>query len=199
MNLKSKWLIIPVLILFTLFLTHIIVSHNNSINEKERFAKEVPKISISELDAGDLLFSRTGITNFIPGYWAHTAIFAGIDENGQAWILETKRGLGLKKNPIEQFLEREHVVVAKVKNVNKENKVKVVEWIKERLGLPFDYFYPTKNIIDEKYYCSEIIWAAYKQIGVDLDTNPGWTFKYLGGVAPQEMFEYSDLEVFRIK
>ncbi len=188
-------------ILLLLFATHVIVANYNTFTETNRFYSEAPEINIEDLDPGDILFARNNyITSFIPGYWTHTAIFAGFDEEGQGWVIESKRGTGVEKNKIEQFLSRYHVAVAKVKGLSRYTKLRILAFAESKVGLDFNIKYFGKEIDSNSYYCSEVVWAAYKnKAKIDLDTNPGWSFKYLGAVAPQEIFEFPGLEISQLR
>jgi uncharacterized protein YycO len=197
---QIKILLTISLVIFLLFAIHVIVANYNTFTETNRFYSEAPEINLEDLDPGDILFARNGYTALIPGYWSHTAIFAGYDELGQAWIIESKRGFGVRKTPIEQFLSRKHVAVAKVKDLSKNIKLNVLAFAEDKIGLDFNIKYFGKEINSNSYYCSEVVWAAYKnKAKVDLDTNPGWSLKYLGAVAPQEMFEFSGLDISQLR
>ena len=51
-----------------------------------------------------------------------------------------------------------------------------------------DYAEISKQMIGNRYYCSELDWAGYKAVGgPDIDQNPGWSWTYFGAVAPTEI------------
>jgi uncharacterized protein YycO len=66
----------------------------------------------------------------------------------------------------------------------------------EQLGKPYDYRWYSKQVHGNSYYCSELAWASYVVAGVDIDENPGWSFKYANGVAPQELFDDADVIIY---
>ncbi|MBO8179388.1 MAG: hypothetical protein H0Z19_02760 [Archaeoglobus sp.] len=76
-------------------------------------------------------------------------------------------------------------------------KSSAINFAVSKIGLPYDYKWLTyiggKEVYGSKYYCSELIWAAYLASGgPDIDQNPGWSWRYGYNVAPQELADDRD-------
>ena len=131
----------------------------------------------------------------IPGYWTHTGLVAYYDNSAGDWVIIEATFEGVVLTTLRDFLSRyDAVAVLRVKTTD-TIRWNAVVFAYQRLGKPYDYAWYTKQVYGDKYYCSELVWAAYKANGVDVDANPGWTLKYLGGVAPQEIYDDSDTYV----
>lgn len=73
-----------------------------------------------------------------------------------------------------------------------------VDFAGDRIGRPFDYTSYVLNLKQEdgswgtagyRYYCSELVWAAYKSVDIDLD--PG-----TGRVTPLELITSDDVDKY---
>jgi uncharacterized protein YycO len=157
------------------------------------------EISVNQIEPGDVLFTHmSDVYYFIPGYWTHIGLFVGYDENNAGWIIESSMH-GVRKIPLEKFLDYSYVSVGKVKNINNDQRLEVVNIVETNLGKPYNYYIISKRVEGNSYYCSELVWSAYKKIGYDLDLNPNFTLKYFNGVAPQEMYLDNDLDLYYIR
>jgi len=71
-----------------------------------------------------------------------------------------------------------NIIYARI-NASKEQKENAVNWAVAQIGQPYqsDYINKNSNPYDEsdkysdEWYCTEIIWAAYKNQGISLDKN----------------------------
>jgi hypothetical protein len=154
----------------------------------------------SYLEIGDLLFCDIDqdFINFIqsigfkipyvyivPGMFNdHVAMYIGNDmfieaityhsnsENGKLYGVVTS-SIGLIK------LWSKNIKYAKIVDASVEQKQKAVEWALTQLGQPYQSKYINKNynpydnkdLYSNEWYCTELIWAAYKNQGIDLDQN----------------------------
>jgi len=107
----------------------------------------------------------------------------------------------------------EDAVAVRVKGLTDAQRQQAVDWMKLRLnggldgypvGPAYDWGWTSKQISGTNpvsgvngYYCSEIAWAAYKDLfGIDLDPDGNswdWTTAY--GVSPSDIYDDSDTEV----
>ncbi len=148
---------------------------------------------------GDIVMGHNPVSDLvIPGYWTHTGIIAYYDYNANDWVV-----VEAWDNPSEvrlvylsDFLKRyDTVAVLRVKTTNYVRQA-AVEFALQQLGKPYDWKWWTKHVYGDSYYCSELVWAAYMAAGgPDIDANPGWSWKYLDGVAPQEIYDDSNTYV----
>ena len=142
---------------------------------------------------GDIVIGHSPLTGIIiPGYWTHTGMVAYYDYSANDWVV-----VEAWNNPSEvrlvylsDFLRRyDTVAVLRVKTSDYVREA-AVEFALEQLGKPYDRHWWTKHIYGDSYYCSELVWAAYMAAGgPDLDSHPGFYWRYLDGVAPQEIYD----------
>jgi hypothetical protein len=181
---------VSVLIIFLLF-------NFSTITNKIQFISRGDAISIDELEKGDILFLHTGLADsFLPGYWSHIGLIVDNDGGLVSVIESTTNGVHLLS--LGDFIGEGRVSVAKPKNLTLQSKETIVSFAKDKINLPYDFYLIDKQIGGERYYCSELIWASYQQVGVDIDKNPGFFIKYLNAVAPQEIFGDDDLIIYHV-
>lgn len=151
------------------------------------------------VEPGDIVFGHGKLTDWIiPGYWTHTGIVAYYDASIGDWIVvEAMPGGGVQLTPLSEFLSRYDTVALAHVDADPATRLAAVEWALGRLGLSYDYTWFVKQVYGDSYYCSELVWAAYKAVGgPDLDANPGFSWTYLWGVAPQEVYDDPDTIVY---
>lgn len=188
-------LVAMALVLYMSLLAIFVTINTNTM--KAKYSQEYSTISVYDLEPGDLFFVRSNFkSGLIPGYWSHTAIFWGFDENNTPLVVEAMSYKPVRFTSVYDYIERrQHYIIAKVQGVDAETKRKAADWAAEQVGKPFDYWYPSKQANGSSFYCSELLWAAYLNVaGIDFDTG-----KYLDGVAPQEIFDDSRLVVYNLK
>ena len=151
------------------------------------------------LKPGDIVIGHNPISDlFIPGYWTHTGMIAYYDYSANDWVV-----VEAWDNPSEvrlvylsDFLQRYDTVAVLRVSTSDAIRQAAVNFALQQLGKPYDWAWYTKHVYGDKYYCSELVWAAYKAVGgPDIDANPGFTWKYLYGVAPQEVYDDGDTYV----
>ena len=146
---------------------------------------------------GDIIIGHNPNSDpLIPGYWTHTGIIAYYDSSIGEWMVIEATFDGVVLTPLSDFLKRYDTVAVLRVATTDTIRWNAVVFAYQQLGKPYDYAWYTKQVYDDKYYCSELVWAAYIAAGgPDIDANPGWTLKYLNGVAPQEVYDDSDTYV----
>lgn len=127
-------------------------------------------IPLAVLEKGDIIVSANSHFSFIQS--GHSAIVVDTD---QLRVLNAT-GYG-NKSSIEDITEincRPTFMVLRVKG-DREFRKKVAEYAENNL-LDLDYSLFVKNAAEEKAeatHCSHLIWYAYKQFGIDLDSDGG--------------------------
>lgn len=97
--------------------------------------------------------------------------------NGKAFVVHAVPGESeqeveyLKMEPVSEFLDKEKATLGaiyRLKNADKEKNLIVAKKVEgfARKKLTFDNKYDLES--DNKLYCTELIWKAYKSIGIDL-------------------------------
>ena len=136
---------------------------------------EEPTVSGVALQVGDVIAQDGKMNWLIPGRYSHVQIYIG-----SGWVIESDTA----------GVHYSRVSSGWVYRVSTSSYVKsrAVNFCHARIGLSYDYWLASKQVYGSKYYCSELIWAAYLASGgPDIDRNPGWTWTYLNGVAPTEI------------
>ncbi|MEB3845275.1 MAG: hypothetical protein LRS48_06340 [Desulfurococcales archaeon] len=151
------------------------------------------------LKPGDIVIGHTPglVDDIIPGYWTHTGLVAYYDPVIGDWIVvEAMPGSGVHLVTLSEFLSRYDTVAVLRVDTSDSVRSAAVSFALDQLGKPYDYFWLSKEVYGSSYYCSELVWASYKAVGgPDLDANPGWSWTYAYGVAPQEIYDDSNTYV----
>lgn len=144
------------------------------------------ELNLTLLEKGDVVLVGGGkYDNKVPGRWTHALMYIG---DGKV-IESVAEGVVIKD--VERIHRDDKAAIFRV-DTSEEVKNEAVEFAMDKEGTPFDFVWPTKKIDGSAYYCSELVWASYKTQGVDIDQNPGWTWKYMNGVAPTEIADDDD-------
>ncbi len=146
---------------------------------------------------GDIVFGHGKKTDWLPGYWTHVGMIAYYDSSVGEWIVvESNPTPGVELSLLSEFLRgHDDVAVARVKTTD-SIRLAAVNFALSHLGDSYDFELWEKEVYDNAYYCSELFWAAYIAVGgPDIDRYPGWHWKYLNSVAPQEVYDDGDTYV----
>ena len=146
---------------------------------------------------GDIVIGHNPISGLIiPGYWTHTGMIAYYDYSVGEWIVVEATFDGVVLHTLSEFLARYDTVAVLRVNTNDYVRQNAVQFALAQLGKPYDYAWYTKQVYGGSYYCSELVWASYIAAGgPDIDANPGWSWTYAYGVAPQEIYDDDDTYV----
>jgi uncharacterized protein YycO len=155
----------------------------------------------TDVRPGDIVIGHGKKTDWIiPGYWTHTGMVAYYDPSVGDWIVVESmgwpEGSGVRLVTLSEFLSRYDTVAILRVDTSDSIREAAVSFALSRLNYPYDYEWWTKQVYGDSYYCSELVWASYKAVGgPDIDANPGFSWRYLWGVAPQEIYDDSDTYV----
>lgn len=166
----------------------IVCEHVSDRDSAERRLKEL-------VQPGDIILSRgSGVEDVLVGaryspYWTHAMIYVG-----QGMVVEgTVRGVVF--SPLWYILECEEFCVLRV-NAPINVRLAAALFALNQVGKPCNWNCFQKRIYGDSYYCSEIVWAAYKAsitvagipCGPDVDGTPFWSPLTDFGVSPAEIF-----------
>ncbi|MFC1977988.1 Ig-like domain-containing protein, partial [Chloroflexota bacterium] len=157
---------------------------SNSISKKVKVVPEWRK----EVRVGDILLNvgatLPGIGYTAQGGIGHTAIYTGND-----WLIEAV-SQGVSKTSIMtwdyDYLDKNNVYLLRVKTSDEiAHDAAVFAQAQEGLSYSGAWWQKKSSDLDaESWYCSELIWAAYKNAGnIDLEYTPD-----LWGVSPLELY-----------
>lgn len=157
----------------------------NKYNYK-RFVPSLNPISAKDLKVGDLLFNHSSFYSLmIPGFFTHIGVFGGYDENNKPFVYESFVIKGTRKVPLDQFT-RILTVATRVPNLKKEQVKVLTGWLDAHMGLKFSINAINKRLESKAFYCSELTWAAFMQVGINLDYGKILTFT----ITPQQIYDH---------
>lgn len=118
-------------------------------------------IPFSSLQPGDILLG--GWSNCAYGKYAHAALYLG-----QGQVIEAFVDSGVCIQSLEHFTDYTYLCFIRV-NASEKIKAKVVAAARQLAGATF---YPVSFKQNDRFYnCTDVIWQAYQQQGVNLDPN----------------------------
>ena len=203
-----------VCMIFLIFIGISIVPHlsgpiekvNNTLSAQqsdEHF--EYDNITVPDcVEVGDLLLLDLPWVEFIyykvPGpYNEHGAIYVGNNTFVDAVIPVVKA-----RNYSHYYSLQKNFVFLRVKTANESQRHAAAAWAVSKVGKPYQYFFrppwfglkiantslpfPTAD----KFYCMELLWAAYYNQGIDIDQN-GWSFPWW--VSGDDILHDNDIEI----
>ena len=118
-------------------------------------------IPFYKLEPGDILLG--GWPNCAYGKYSHAGLYLGEGE-----VLEAYVDYGVCIQPLGHYEDYTELCFLRA-NVSNEIKTKVITAARSFVG---ETFYPVAFKQNDRYYnCSNIIWKAYKEQGINLDAN----------------------------
>jgi len=187
-------------IIITVILVLILTMFNSSQATNKLI--EIKTVSISNLVVppyvrdGDIIFMElNNYSNKHPG-WDHCGIYVGNNKFIHA--------SGYLKCVAEQNLSLFEtfdceIVYGQVKTSNETQRINAINFAEGQIGKPYNAReLKDSNFDSEAWYCSELIWAAYLNQGIDIDRN-GWNFPHYVGTLEicwdddVEMYTYHQL------
>jgi len=156
------------------------------------------------VEEGDLLLLDFPWVTFIyfkiPGpYNEHGAIYVGNNTFVDAVIPVVKQ-----RDYSHFYNLQKNFVILRVKTANESQRYAAAAWAKSKVGSPYQHtFRPpwfalkiaNSNLpfpVAEKFYCMELLWAAYYHQGIDIDQN-GWKFPWW--VPGEDILHDDDVEI----
>jgi hypothetical protein len=164
----------------------------------------------SYLEVGDLVFFDSSMP---PGRWNvrgydHVAIYIGDEKFIGSTRNDMTHVIEVNVSEYSFFLNVLHYknpAFARVISATPTQRQNATEWALSRTGDLYQTWDPRKVadpnssiITADRWYCSEIIWAAYYNQGIDIDRN-GWTrdlpwfFPLWSSVSPQDIYDDNDV------
>jgi hypothetical protein len=116
-----------------------------------------------DIRSGDLVLDPAGAM-----YWGHIGICYGTD-----YVIEAKNS-GVTKSPIAEWDDKPGVYVLRV-DCSDYTAAQAADLALGQVGKPYDYFFAIQRSADlnsEYWYCSELVWAVYMNLGINLEYTP---------------------------
>lgn len=159
-------------VIFSLLNIIIIPAHANNILINSNYIVENQDIP-QYLLPGDIIFFECGnYSYYLPG-WDHCGIYIG---DGQ--FIHASEYLGyIAKHNLTFFMKMDlEIGFGTVKSANESQRYNAIEFAESQLGKPYGFSYPKSSCANrEEWCCTDLIWAAYINQGIDIDIN-GWRF-----------------------
>lgn len=140
---------------------------------------------------GDILFEAKGNH----GITGHCAIVEGkfYDPIKKKHYIRIVEGLsyGISRSVLDDDrLDNRAGYIYRIKNASEIQKQAAIDFCISQLGKPYKFgfskdHHPTLDV----WYCSQLLWAGYKNIGIDIETN--WIINE-PGVTPRDITMYSN-------
>lgn len=139
-----------------------------------RDPKMVGRTLRSALLPGDILLGRIP-ESLVPGAWSHVALYAG---DGQ--VIEAaseNENVGARGEADWDYPAMTWVTYLRVMNAGPDVRSKAVDFGRRqvRSDRPYDIRFYSKQLKGGSWYCSELVWAAYKEAScgdIDLEEGP---------------------------
>ena len=170
----------------------------NSSEEKSVVITVGTPLWRQDLQVGDIVVCRSASPIAISGFYTHAGIYVG---NNQ--VVEAKPKEGVKCHNITEWdhPNKTWVQIFRVKGLTEYEQNLLVDWVESQVDRGYDYDLTRKAIFEghpsqgygygygtDKWYCSELVWAAYLKIGYILEESPDEGF-----VSPQEIADDDDV------
>jgi len=156
------------------------------------------------VEVGDLLLLDFPWVEFIlykvPGpYNEHSAIYVGNNTFVDAVI-----PVVTERNYSHFYSLQKNFVFLRVKTANESQRYAAAAWARSKVGKPYQHFFrppwfglkiANTNLsfpTADKFYCMELLWAAYYNQGIDIDQN-GWRFPWW--VPGDDILHDNDIEI----
>ena len=142
-------------------------------------------VEAESLQLGDIIFVDLYDDWCHTGYWDHMAIYVGQQPSVSIYpglgVVESTFDTGVCFTPLGTFLERDkpaRMSVQRLKDIPGRSEFvrRAIDYATAQIGKPFDLTavlgVPLK-INEGNLHCVEIVWAAFKAGGLNLDANAG--------------------------
>lgn len=138
--------------------------------------------TLSPLEPGDIILSRRDPLTCHPlleitchaymlynGYWMHNAIV--VEQDGELKLVNAVAGAGVTVRELDSpyLAFASDVAVIRVDAPESVRRA-AADYALAQVGKPFSWRYTDKTRTDA-FYCSQLAWQAYAQVGINLDAN----------------------------
>lgn len=147
------------------------------------------------------------LDSLVPGNFSHVGMYLGKDSEGNhktidAWCPEAQiRDVSWWPESYNHWS-----IIRPVKpdgsECSEDEMKKVLDFAKNAEGCKYNFKWVARDVmlpVDKDktgFYCSQLAWASYYyNTGIDIDANPGATWNYANGVAPQELYNSKNIKI----
>lgn len=147
------------------------------------------------------------LDSLVPGDYSHVGIYLGASDKGEhqtldAWVpgATVRDVLWWPRSYSRWSLLRP--VKPDGSELSDDERKKVVDFARSAEGCSYNMNWKENTLVlpvdrdKTSFYCSQLAWASYFHgAGINIDQNPGFSYKYAHGVAPQELHDYTHMKV----
>ena len=136
-----------------------------------------------DIEPGDILLHNTGSVIDLVLDWTHAGIYVGNDK-----VVEAVAN-GVIYNDIDKWDDDKNVALLRVNSASKSQREAAATWAEGQVGKSYSFWWYEKRTDPSSlaWYCSELVWAAYKNIDIDIDYDES---KYF--VSPDDIYKDDD-------
>jgi outer membrane protein assembly factor BamB/uncharacterized protein YycO len=136
-----------------------------------------------DLQTGDILLKNNGDILDIALEWTHLGIYVGNNE-----VIEVKSGT-IVYNDLSEWDDEKNVALLRVISAREDQRYSAAKWAEKQVGKINSYLWSEKKMDSDSlaWYGSELVWAAYKNQGIDIDFDQSEKF-----VSPDDIYKDSD-------
>jgi len=157
----------------------------------------------SALEVGDIIISTTDkyksevIRKLTNSYFSHAMVVYDISKSNNPELMESVSE-GARIITYNDMIKESSIAVSfRVPNIKISDKKKIKEWLLTKIGADYDYWAVIKDFLaigfyyngkkysidigyknededNNKYYCSELVFQLYKEIGINLINYDEW-------------------------
>lgn len=139
---------------------------------------------------GDIIYESNGGG----GITGHIAIVEGVfwDTTYKQRYIRVIEAIdkGVKRGVLDdERYDYKNVTILRAKDATQEKRLAAINFCVSQLGKSYGLDFGKDTSKDEKdWYCSELVWAAYKKQGIDIETTGIWNEP---GITPHDIYNSS--------
>ena len=137
-----------------------------------------------DFQIGDILLKNDGNILDLALEWTHIGLYVGSNE-----VIETNSE-GVVYNDLSEWDDDKNVALLRVISAREDQKQSAAKWAESQVGKINSYLWSEKRTDPDSlsWYGSELIWAAYKNQGIDIDFDQSKKF-----VSPDDIYKDNDI------
>lgn len=179
------------------------IQGNYQLLDKPTYAKN--KYDWKKVQPGDIVFSNQGFAlgGHYSGHCAivdgwYTAPIQGLNEYATYLRVIEANQYGISYGLLDDVrMDSEQMTVLHIAKASKDQRLAALQFCEAQLGKHYNipiFLSEDTSPDTAAWYCSELVWAAYKNQGIDIQSNEYYTAD-IPGILPWEIYFYKDSEI----
>lgn len=136
-----------------------------------------------DIQTGDILLKNNGNILDIALEWTDVGIYVGNDK-----VMEVESE-GVVYNDLSEWDDDKNVALIRIITARENQRYSAAKWVEKQVGKTNSYLWSEKRTDPDSlaWYSSELVWAAYKNQGIDIDYDQSERF-----VSPDDIYKDND-------